>query len=154
MAKGEARRQRESRNSECIEFAEGQKYGQTFRSLIFSAYWKNVTQKNGIFPSQGRSLWGNGWCQMFSLCLVQGFGMFKCTNGAQICVHVAKEKTSTLQRLEVQWLWWFEWTHYIFGGGKPAKVYINKVLIRGKIPGVETLHKIEKKQSAGLKLKN
>lgn len=151
MEKGEARRQRESRSSECIDFAEGQKHGQTFKSLIYVDYWKNVTQKNGIFPSQGRSLWGCGWCQM---CLIQGFGRYQYTNGAQICVHVAKEKTSSLQGLKVQWLWWFEWTHYISDGGKCAKVYINKVLIRGKIPGVETLHKTEKKQSAGLNLKN
>lgn len=33
MEKGEARRQRESRSSECIDFAEGQKHGQTFTSL-------------------------------------------------------------------------------------------------------------------------
>lgn len=39
---------------------------------------------------------------MFSLCLIQGFGRFQCTNGAQICVHVAKEKTSALEGLKVQ----------------------------------------------------
>lgn len=43
--------------------------------------------------------------------------------------------------------------HYIFDGVKCAKVYINKVLMRGKIAEVEALYKTEKKQSTALKMK-
>lgn len=45
--------------------------------------------------------------------------------------------------------------HYIFDGIKCAKVYINKVFMRGKIAEVEALYKTEKKkkQSTALKLK-
>lgn len=62
--------------------------------------------------------------------------------------------TSSPWGLEVQWLSWFEWMHYGFDGVKCAKVYINQVLIRREKAGVEALHRTEKKQSAGLKLKN
>lgn len=74
MKEGEARKQRERwRSCECIGFAEGknknkkeQKNSETLNSLIYVHYWKNVIWESGIFPSEGRSLWGGGGCQMLS----------------------------------------------------------------------------------------
>lgn len=52
--------ERESRSSECIDFAEGQKHGQTFTNLIYTDYWKNVTQKKWNFPLSGEESLGRG----------------------------------------------------------------------------------------------
>lgn len=115
------------------------------KKLHLCTLLKECNTENWNFPLQGEKSLGR-WLMpnVFTVLDTRFWQVPLHKWSTHLCSFNKGEDTSSPWGLKVQWLWWFEWMHYVFDGVKCAKVDINKVLIRRKTAGVEALHNTEK----------